>query len=99
MFKVENMSNSTIKFNFRPCTWTWLTLIILTLVVMTVGQIGLGGVTIVTLILVSTLLKTQIVADYFMGLKQGRPLWRIIIMAYIWVITSMIGLSYWLGIS
>lgn len=91
------MNHSTSKFNLRPCTWVWLTLIVLTLAVMTVGQIGLGGVTIVTLILVSTLVKTQIVADYFMGLKQGRPLWRIIMMAYIWVIISMIGLAYWLG--
>lgn len=93
------MNNSTGKFNLRPCTWVWLTLIVLTLAVMTVGQLGLAGVTIATLLLVATLVKTQIVADYFMGLKQGRPLWRIIMMAYMWVIISMIGLAYWLGIS
>ena len=91
--------STTNKSKLRPCSWVWLTLIVLTLAVLTVGQIGLGGVTIVTLLLVSTLVKTQIVADYFMGLKEGRPLWRIIMMAYIWVIISMIGLAYWLGIS
>ena len=92
-------SSSTRKFSLRPCTWVWITLIVLTLTVLIVGQIGLGGVTIVALLLVSTLVKTHIVADYFMGLKNGRPLWRIIMMAYIWIIITMIGLAYWLGIS
>lgn len=90
---------NTTKLNLRPCTWVWITLIVLTLAVLTVGQMGLGGKTIVALLLISTLVKTQIVADYFMGLKKGRPLWRIIMMTYIWVIISMIGLAYWLGIS
>ena len=90
---------TTTKLNLRPCTWLWLILIVLTLAVLAVGQAGLGGVMIVALLLVSTLVKTQIVADYFMGLKEGRPLWRIIMMAYIWIIISMIGLAYWLGIS
>ena len=93
-----NKTTTTI-LNLRPCTWVWLTLIVLTLAVLTVGQMGLGGITIVALLLVSTLVKTQIVADYFMGLKHGRPLWRIIMMAYIWIIITMIGLAYWLGIS
>ena len=87
------------KLNLRPCTWVWLMLIVLTLAVLTVGQMGLGGVTIVALLLVSTLVKTHIVADYFMGLKQGRLLWRMIIIVYLWIIVSMIGLAYWLGIS
>lgn len=90
---------NTTKYGIRPCTWVWLTLMLLTLAVLAVGQAGLGGAMIVALLLVSTLVKTHIVADYFMGLKQGRPLWRIIIMAYIWIIISMIGLAYWLGIS
>jgi len=90
---------TTTKLNLRPCTWVWLMLLVLTLAVLTVGQMGLGGITIVTLLLVSTLVKTQIVADYFMGLKNGGPLWRIIMIAYIWIIISMIGLAYWLGIS
>ncbi len=90
---------TTKKPNLRPCTWVWLMLIVLTLAVLTVGQMGLGGITIVALLLVSTLVKTHIVADYFMGLKHGRPLWRIIMIVYIWIIVSMIGLAYWLGIS
>ena len=90
---------TTTKFNLRPCTWVWLVLMVLTLAVLARGQAGLGGITVVALLLVSTLVKTHIVADYFMGLKQGRPLWRIIIIVYLWIIVSMIGLAYWLGIS
>ena len=90
---------TTTKLNLRPCTWTWLILIVLTLAVLAIGQAGLGGITIVALLLVSTLVKTHLVADYFMGLKQGRPLWRIIMIVYVWVIVAMIGLAYWIGMT
>ena len=59
----------------------------------------LGGIWVVALLLLSTLLKTQLVADYFMALKYSRPLWRIIITVYLVIIVSMIGLAYWLGAS
>ena len=86
------------KLNLRPCTRTWLALIVLTLAVLAIGQAGLSGIAIVALLLVSTLVKTHLVADYFMGLKYSRPLWRMIIILYLWVVISMIGLAYWLGI-
>ncbi len=87
------------KFNLRPCTWVWLILIVLTLAVLVIGQAGLSGITIVALLLVSTLVKTHLVADYFMGLKHTRPLWRIIMIIYLWIIVTMIGLAYWIGMT
>jgi len=85
--------------NLRPCTWTWLVLMGLTLALLAVGKAGLGGVAIVTLVLLSTLVKTQLVADYFMGLKRTRPLWRAIVTIYLLLVISMIGLAYWLSLS
>jgi caa(3)-type oxidase subunit IV len=94
------MSNAvSLKFNLRPGTWVWLVLMGLTLVVFMIGQTDLNGTSIVTLLLFSTLLKTQLVADYFMGLKHSRPLWRLIVLVYLWVIVAMIGLAYYLGIA
>lgn len=90
---------TTTKFNIRPCTWVWLILMALTLAVLAIGQAGLSGITIVALLLVSTLVKTHMVADYFMGLKHGRPLWRIIMIIYLWIIVAMIGLAYWIGVT
>ena len=85
--------------NLRPCTWTWLVLMGLTLALLAVGKAGLGGVGVVTLVLLSTLVKTQLVADYFMGLKRARLLWRAIVTIYLLLVISMIGLAYWLSLS
>ena len=85
--------------NLRPCTVVWLLLLSLTIVVLAVGQLELSGTAIVALLLISTIIKTQMVSDYFMSLKYGRPLWRLIMILYIWIIIAMIGLAYWLGIS
>ena len=85
--------------NLRPCTWTWLVLMGLTLALLAVGKAGLDGVGIVTLVLLSTLVKTQLVADYFMGLKRTRLLWRAIVTIYLLLVISMIGLAYWLSLS
>ena len=84
--------------NLRPCTWTWLVLMGLTLALLAVGKAGLGGVGIVTLVLLATLVKTQLVADYFMGLKRARLLWRAIVTTYLLLVISMIGLAYWLSL-
>lgn len=85
--------------NLRPCTWTWLVLMGLTLALLAVGKAGLGGAGIVTLVLLSTLVKTQLVADYFMGLKRTRLLWRAIVTIYLLLVIAMIGLAYWLSLS
>ena len=71
----------------------------LTLVMLAVGQAGLGGIGIVTLVLLSTLVKTQLVADYFMGLKRTRLLWRAVVTVYLLLVISLIGLAYWLSLS
>ncbi len=85
--------------NLRPCTWTWLILMVLTLAMLAVGKAGLGGIGIVTLVLLSTLVKTQLVADYFMGLKRASLLWRAIVSVYLLLVVGTIGLAYWLSLS
>jgi hypothetical protein len=82
----------------RPCTYVWLILIALTIFAFMVGELELGGITIVGIILVSTLIKGLMVVDYFMGLHQVYWRWRI--MMYIWLllVTGMIGFAYWLGL-
>ena len=87
--------NTTI----RPCTWVWGILVGLTLAVLAVGQAGAEGPVVVFLLLFTTLVKTQMVADYFMGLKQTRLLWRVIVTVYLLIVISMIGLAYWLGMA
>jgi len=95
--KKENPSVTVM--NLRPCTWTWLILMVLTLAMLAVGKAGLGGIGIVTLVLLSTLVKTQLVADYFMGLKRASLLWRAIVSVYLLLVVGTIGLAYWLSLS
>ena len=100
MTKLRVMEKPTpTVMHLRPCTWTWLILTGLTVAVLAVGKAGLGGVGIVSLVLLSTLVKTQLVADYFMGLKRANLLWRAIVTVYLLLIVGMIGLAYWLSLS
>ncbi len=82
----------------RPCTWVWLILILLTVFAFLVGEFELGGITIVSTLLLSTLIKGQIVVDYFMGLHQVRWLWRIILYSWLLLVIGLIGFAYWLGL-
>ncbi len=95
------MMQSTVKtfLYLRPCTWVWLILMTLTLMILAVAETGLGGSRIVALLIISMFVKTQIVADYFMGLKNVRWRWRLVVSAYLLVVMAMIGLAYQLSLS
>ncbi len=58
-------------------TISWSILILLTIFAFIFGGFELGNMTIVGVILLSTIIKSQIVIDYFMGLHQVRWRWRI----------------------
>jgi len=82
----------------RPCTYVWLILILLTVFAFVVGKLELGGITIVSIILVSTFIKGLMVIDYFMGLHRVRWRWRIMMYAWLLFVTGMIGFAYSLGL-
>jgi cytochrome c oxidase subunit IV len=86
--------NPTQRPWLRPCTLIWLILMALTLVAFGVGKLELTGTTVVALILASTFIKAQLVADYFMGLKFARPVWRIIMTSWIVIVCAGIGLAW-----
>jgi cytochrome c oxidase subunit IV len=78
----------------RPGTLIWFILMALTLVAFGVGKLELTGNTVVALIMASTFIKAQLVADYFMGLKFARPVWRIIMTSWIVIVCAGIGLAW-----
>ncbi len=82
----------------RPCTRVWLLLVALTLVTFGVGEAGLGGTRIMLAVLAITLLKSQMVAGFFMGLRRTRLMWRLIMLAYLAVVGGMIALAYLMGV-
>ncbi|MDD5330814.1 MAG: cytochrome C oxidase subunit IV family protein [Sulfuricella sp.] len=83
----------------RPCTLIWLALVTLTGVTYTIGDAGLGGRNVMLLVLAITLLKSQMIAGYFMGLRKTSLLWRAIMGGYLIVVGGMIAIAYLMGIN
>ncbi len=82
------------QFPIRPCTGVWLLLVLLTLVTYSVGEAGLGGIKVVLLLLAVVLVKGQMVADFFMGLRHAGLRWRILLTVYLLLVISGIALAY-----
>lgn len=86
------------KYSIRPCTGVWLLLVLLTLVTYSVGEAGLGGIKVVLFLLAVALVKGQMVADFFMGLRHASLRWRIILTIYLLLVVSGIALAYLMGL-
>ena len=92
------MSENIKSHPVRPCTYVWLILILLTLFAFVIGKHEIGNITIVSLLLFSTLIKGQMVIDFFMGLHQVRWFWKIIMYSWLLLVMGLIGLAYCLGL-
>lgn len=82
----------------RTHTTIWLVLVVLTLMTFMVGELHLGGLGALGLVLTTMLIKGQLVADWFMGLRQAPRLWRLVVTGYLFIIGSAIALAYVLGL-
>ena len=76
-----------------PCTSTWTLLLVLTLASLRLGASG-SGPALVMAVLALTLIKGQLIADYFMGLRRVRSLWRAAMFAYLLVVGGLIATAY-----
>ena len=75
----------------------WLILVLLTLATYAVGKLGMGGPAIVLVLLLSVLVKGQMVADAFMGMRGLTTRWRWVVSVWLLGVVCLIGLAYWLG--
>ena len=71
------------RYAIRPCTVTYLILMLLTFVTWMIGQAGLSGLGISLLVLSFALFKGLLVGDYFMGLKSVSGFWRLPILIWL----------------
>ncbi|MGE0081709.1 MAG: cytochrome C oxidase subunit IV family protein [Thiohalomonadaceae bacterium] len=90
------MQATTVKPSMA--TGIWLVLVVLTLVTWAVGESRLGGPTVAALVLAAAFVKGQLVVDWFMGLRRVRPLWRVLMFAYLLLVCALIGLGYAAGL-
>lgn len=82
----------------RPCTFIWLILMALTGVTYAIGEVGMGGPTIMLTVLAIAFVKSQMIASFFMGLRKSGLLWRAIMGSYLVLITVMIAVAYYVGL-
>ena len=75
----------------------WLILVALTLVTYAAGQAGLGCRLVITGLLLSVVIKGQLIVDYFMGLRDVRNPWRWITTGWLVTVVTLIGVAFTLG--
>jgi len=78
----------------RFATLIWLALVILTIGTFLIGEEVSAGKTVMLSVLAIALIKGQLIANYFMGLRHVSWLWRGIILGYFVVVGGMIAIAY-----
>jgi cytochrome c oxidase subunit IV len=74
-------------------------LIVLTLFTFLMGWLELTSSAVVTLILITTFAKAQLVIDYFMGLREVKFGYRVIPTIWLLIVISCIALAYFLPVA
>ncbi len=78
----------------RFFTLIWLTLIVLTVMTFSLGEAGMSGKGVMLTLLAITMIKSQLVANYFMGLRNTKFLWRAIMFGYFVIVGGLIAVAY-----
>ena len=78
----------------RFATLIWLVLVILTIATFCIGERIAAGGAVMMSVLVISLIKGQLIANYFMGLRHVRWLWRGIILGYFVIVGGMVAVAY-----
>ncbi len=86
-----NMTRLTL---WRPCTGFWLLLIALSLVTYLAAELGLQGKSLVLGVLLLAIIKGQLVADGFMGLRHVGSFWRPLLTGYLFIVGSFIAAAF-----
>ena len=77
----------------RPCTTSWVVLLVLTTITFELGS-GAPSQVLMAAVLTLTLVKGQLVVSYFMGLRHVRPVWRLVMAAYLAAVGGVIAIAY-----
>ncbi|MDR2875581.1 MAG: cytochrome C oxidase subunit IV family protein [Methylobacillus sp.] len=75
-------------------TLIWLALVALTLTTYAIGASDMTGSGAMLTVLFIALVKGQMVANYFMGLRHVAPGWRLLILGWFLIVGGLIALAY-----
>ena len=79
-------------------TIIWLALVALTVMTFSLGEAGMSGKGVMLTLLAITMVKSQLVANYFMGLRRTKFLWRAIMFGYFAIVGGLIAVAYLMGL-
>ncbi|HOY86109.1 MAG TPA: cytochrome C oxidase subunit IV family protein [Methylotenera sp.] len=79
-------------------TVIWLVLAVLTIMTFSLGEAGVAGKGVMLTLLAITMIKSQLVANYFMGLRRTKFLWRAIMFGYFAIVGGLITVAYLMGL-
>jgi len=91
------MNNAKPQFNLF-FTIIWLVLVALTVMTFSLGEAGMSGKGVMLTLLAITMIKSQLVANYFMGLRKTKFLWRAIMFGYFAIVGGLIAVAYLMGL-
>lgn len=89
------MRNNFIKSTLEI---VWIILVLLTIFAFLLGYLNYINPLVVSILLMSTFIKGQLVIDYFMGLKDVRLCYRLIPTVWLLTVISLISVAYYLPI-
>ena len=78
----------------RPCTRIWLVLMALTCTTFAIGETGWSGTAVMLTVLGTAVIKVEMVANFFMGLRRTRWLWRGIVLGWLITVSALITVAY-----
>jgi len=72
----------------------WLLLMLLSMLGLAGVKAGLHGLTFSLALLLVAGVKIQLIADWFMSLREVRMMWRMIMLGWVLVVTGLIAIAF-----
>jgi len=82
------------RITHRNLTVIWLLLIFLSTLGVMAVKAGLSGLLFSMLLLLMASWKIQLIADWYMGLRETRLFWRMIIYVWLLVVLGLIAIAF-----
>jgi hypothetical protein len=88
-----------MSYRKKVLEYIWIVLVILTVFAYLLGYLKLINTSLVMILLVTTFIKGQLVADYFMGLKTVQTKYRLLPTVWLVIVLSLIAVAYYLPVA
>jgi hypothetical protein len=88
-----------MSYRKKVLEYIWIVLVILTVFAYLLGYLKLINTSLVMILLVTTFIKGQLVADYFMGLKTVQIKYRLLPTVWLVIVLSLIAVAYYLPVA